>query len=71
MTSTPIELFKEHITTNLQRVLDESPGTVVILVPSVRDVVSRHLAYPQAMLDKEILGLSKVSPLRTHSSFSN
>lgn len=61
VTSTPVDLFKDHITSTLQRLHDVSPGTSVILVPSVRDMVSRHVAYPQAMLDKESLGLSKVS----------
>lgn len=31
------------------------------MAPSVRDIVSRHMAFPQARLDKEDLGLPKVS----------
>ena len=61
MESTPTDLFREQVTSQLQRVLEQSPSTVIILVPSVRDMVSRHMAFPQAMLDKEALGLPKVS----------
>lgn len=57
----PIDIFKEQVSARLQRLIDASPSTVIILVPSVRDVVSRHVAFPQAMLEKEALGLPKVS----------
>jgi DNA polymerase alpha subunit B len=55
-------MFKDEVSARLQRIVDISPGTVIIVVPSVRDMVSRHMAYPQAMLDKEALGLPKVRP---------
>jgi len=51
----------------LQRITEASPGTVIILVPSVKDLVSKHVAFPQAMLDKEPLGLPKVSKLLIQS----
>lgn len=57
---TPTDLFRERVTSQLLRVIEASPGTVIILVPSVRDMISRHVAFPQAMLDKEALGLPKV-----------
>lgn len=56
----PNDIFKEQISARLQRLLDVSPATTIILVPSVRDIVSTHVAFPQAMLDKETLGLPKV-----------
>ncbi|WVQ82653.1 hypothetical protein IAT38_004785 [Cryptococcus sp. DSM 104549] len=59
VTQTPTELFQEQISKRLQRVVDRSPGTIIILVPSVRDLVSRHMAFPQSMLEKEPLGLPK------------
>jgi len=58
---TSTEIWREQIGSRLQRIIDHSPGTHIILVPSVRDAVSRHVAYPQAMLDKELLGIPKVS----------
>ncbi|WWC58474.1 uncharacterized protein I303_101017 [Kwoniella dejecticola CBS 10117] len=59
ITLSPTEIFRHHISRRLQSVLDASPGTVIILVPSVRDVVSSHMAFPQSMLEKESLGLPK------------
>ncbi|OCF32814.1 DNA polymerase alpha subunit B [Kwoniella heveanensis BCC8398] len=56
---TPTEIFRDQVSRRLQRIVDTSPNTVIILIPSVRDIVSRHMAYPQSMLDKEVLGLSK------------
>lgn len=57
----PNDIFKEQISARLQHLIDGSPSTVIILVPSVRDVVSRHVAFPQAMLEKDVLGLPKAS----------
>ncbi|WWC66502.1 uncharacterized protein I206_100404 [Kwoniella pini CBS 10737] len=59
VTQTPVEIFRHHVSRRLQTVLDASPGTVIILVPSVRDIVSSHMAFPQSMLDKESLALPK------------
>ncbi|EKC98004.1 alpha DNA polymerase [Trichosporon asahii var. asahii CBS 8904] len=56
---TPVELFRQQIASRLARINEESPGTVVILIPSVRDLLSRHAAFPQAMLERDGLGLSK------------
>lgn len=56
---TPTELFREQIASRLARITEESPGTVVILIPSVRDLLSRHAAFPQAMLERDGLGLSR------------
>nr|XP_019049362.1 hypothetical protein I302_03148 [Kwoniella bestiolae CBS 10118]OCF28292.1 hypothetical protein I302_03148 [Kwoniella bestiolae CBS 10118] len=59
ITQTPNDIFRDQVSRRLQNILDASPGTVIILVPSVRDVISRHMAFPQSMLDKEVLGLPK------------
>ncbi|WVQ97259.1 hypothetical protein IAU59_004370 [Kwoniella sp. CBS 9459] len=59
VSQTPTEIFRDQVSRRLQRILDTSPNTVIILIPSVRDVVSRHMAYPQSMLDKDVLGLPK------------
>ncbi|KAJ9098934.1 hypothetical protein QFC19_006158, partial [Naganishia cerealis] len=57
---TPAQLFREHISSRLTALLDSSPGTAVILIPSVRDLTSRHVAFPQTPLDKDAeLGLPK------------
>lgn len=62
VSQTPVEIWRDQIGSRLQRIVEETPGTHIILVPSIRDMVSRHVAFPQAMLDKELLGLPKASP---------
>ncbi|GHJ84547.1 hypothetical protein NliqN6_0949 [Naganishia liquefaciens] len=58
--STPMELFKQQISTRLTLLMESTPGTAVILVPSVRDLISRHVAFPQTPLEKSVeLGLPK------------
>lgn len=66
----PTDIFRDEVTSRLQRVVENSPGTCIIVVPSVRDMVSRHVAYPQAMLDKEQLGLPKVRAMSNRHPFS-
>ncbi|KAJ9119956.1 hypothetical protein QFC24_005439 [Naganishia onofrii] len=57
---TPVQLFREHISSRLTALMESSPGTAVILIPSVRDLISRHVAFPQTPLDKDPeLGLPK------------
>lgn len=65
ITQMPIDIFREQISARLHRLVESSPSTMIILVPSVRDVVSQHVAFPQAMLDKESLGLPKVRLLNS------
>lgn len=51
----PSNLFKVHILDRLKSFLGSSPGSVVLLVPSVRDLMSDHPAFPQPefSLDRE------------------
>lgn len=67
---TPTEIFRRQISTRLTLLMESSPGTAVILIPSVRDLVSRHVAFPQTPLEKSTeLGLPKVRamcPVASH-----
>ncbi|WOO78183.1 DNA polymerase alpha subunit B [Vanrija pseudolonga] len=63
ITSSPTEIFREQIASRIARINEVSPATIVILIPSVKDLISRHVAYPQAMLEREGLGLSKAVKL--------
>jgi hypothetical protein len=67
----PHDIFREQISTRLQRLYETSPATTVILVPSVRDIISRHMAFPQAMFDRDTLGLPKVSPVHLSSGWAD
>lgn len=50
------DLFRERITPKIRRVQQ----TTVILVPSVRDLVSKHVSFPQDSLKKRALDLESV-----------
>jgi hypothetical protein len=60
------DIFKNQISARLAKLLSASPSTVIILVPSIRDIVSHHVALPQAAFEKESFGLPKVC----HSPYS-
>lgn len=54
--STPNQFFKEKFLDPLRVVLDMNPGSIAILVPSVRDMISHHAVYPQCELEKVLSG---------------
>lgn len=70
VSQSPLDIFRDQIGARLQRIVEQSPGTVIIMVPSVRDMISRHVAFPQAMLEKEVLGLPKVGSYLTCANVS-
>ncbi|KAF2225820.1 DNA polymerase alpha subunit B N-terminal-domain-containing protein [Elsinoe ampelina] len=53
------DAFKAFISQPLTRLTQQSPNTTVILVPSVRDAVLKHVSWPQDRLPKRELGLPK------------
>ncbi|WFD41803.1 DNA-directed DNA polymerase alpha subunit pol12 [Malassezia psittaci] len=57
----PTSIFQRHISRRITRLMERSPGTTVILVPSTEDIVHSHFAYPQPFLNKNdaSLGLPK------------
>jgi len=57
--ATLTDLFKAHFSRPLQLLAKELPTISIILVPSVRDAVAKHVAYPQSRWDKKELGLPK------------
>ncbi|KAK5552112.1 DNA-directed DNA polymerase alpha subunit pol12 [Exophiala xenobiotica] len=52
-------LFKTWISPHLQRLCAAVPSITVIMVPSVRDAVSKHVSWPQERLVKKDLALPK------------
>jgi DNA polymerase alpha subunit B len=48
---TPAELFHTQFTENIHDFLEASPNSLVLVVPSVRDMISDRFVYPQASLD--------------------
>jgi DNA polymerase alpha subunit B len=58
-TVTLATMFRHWISTPLQRLTMAVPNITIILVPSVRDAVNKHVSWPQEMLVKQELGLPK------------
>jgi DNA polymerase alpha subunit B len=59
----PADIFRHQIADRLIPFVERCPGTQVIMIPSVRDLISRHVAFPQSNFEKERmadLGLPKV-----------
>ncbi|TFK40723.1 DNA polymerase alpha/epsilon subunit B-domain-containing protein [Crucibulum laeve] len=52
----PVQMFKLHFLTPLKSFFDASPGSIVLIVPSVRDVISAHAVFPQPELEAELVG---------------
>ena len=53
------DVFRILISQPLQRLVQAVPTITVILVPSVRDVISKHVSWPQDRFPKPALGLPK------------
>ncbi|KAL2865178.1 DNA-directed DNA polymerase alpha subunit POL12 [Aspergillus lucknowensis] len=58
-TATLTTVFRHCIATPLQKLAAEVPSINIVLVPSVRDAVSKHVSWPQEQLPKKELGLPK------------
>ncbi|KAL1966877.1 hypothetical protein VTN77DRAFT_3842 [Rasamsonia byssochlamydoides] len=52
-------LFRHFITGPLHKLCAAVPSITIVLVPSVRDAVSKHVSWPQEQLPKKELGLPK------------
>ncbi|WFD33634.1 DNA-directed DNA polymerase alpha subunit pol12 [Malassezia cuniculi] len=57
----PTDIFRRHISQRLVKLVESSPSTLPVLVPSTSDVFHAHHAYPQPFIDKSdpALGLPK------------
>ncbi|KAF8558385.1 DNA polymerase alpha subunit B [Imleria badia] len=53
MDETPRQLFERQFTERLQDFLVVSPGSMVLLIPSINDVISDHTVFPQCELGPE------------------
>ncbi|GAA5891975.1 hypothetical protein JCM5296_004649 [Sporobolomyces johnsonii] len=55
----PSQLFRSRISSKLASLIAASPRTGVLLIPHGRDLTSSHVAFPQAPLAKDELGLPR------------
>jgi DNA polymerase alpha subunit B len=51
--ATPSSLFRKQFLEPLRSFLESSPGSIVLILPSVRDVISRQAVFPQSELGPE------------------
>ena len=55
----PQDIFQRHISQRLNKLCEMTSRTTAILLPSTKDIVSLHAAWPQPMFDKATLGIHK------------
>ncbi|OAX85467.1 hypothetical protein ACJ72_00146 [Emergomyces africanus] len=58
-------LFQCYITPLLKQLVSAVPSICIILVPSVRDAISKHVSFPQERLPKQELDLFQTKQVRT------
>lgn len=58
-TATMNTVFKYMISPALNRLAASNPTVTILLVPSVRDVIAKHVAWPQDPFPRKELGLPK------------
>lgn len=58
-TATLSIMFRHCISAPLARLAAAVPSITIVMVPSVRDALSRHVSWPQEQLSKKELGLPK------------
>ncbi|OCL07369.1 DNA polymeras-like protein alpha/primase associated subunit [Glonium stellatum] len=57
--ATLTDVFRHYISSALQSLASRLPACSIILVPSLRDAISRHAVFPQDKLPKKELGLPR------------
>ncbi|KAH8104494.1 DNA polymerase alpha, subunit B [Cristinia sonorae] len=67
--ATPSSMFRDIIITPLQEYLDTREGCLVIIVPSVRDLLSDHTVFPQAQFSTQLCNDPRVRFVPNPSRF--
>ena len=60
------DVFRILIGKPLRDLVIQVPNITIILVPSVRDAVNKHVSWPQEPFDKKVLGLPKQAKVVTN-----
>jgi DNA polymerase alpha subunit B len=58
-TATMSTVFKYTISPALNRLAQVNPAVTILMVPSVRDVIDKHVSWPQDIIPRKDLGLPK------------
>ncbi|KAL0943684.1 DNA polymerase subunit alpha B [Colletotrichum truncatum] len=65
-TATMSTVFKYLFSPALNRLVSANPSITILLVPSVRDVIDKHVSWPQDSVLKKELGLPKTARIVTN-----
>ena len=57
--ATLADVFRTLVANPLNRLVQQVPSITIILVPSVRDAISKHVSWPQDRFNRKELGLHK------------
>ncbi|KAJ7695995.1 DNA polymerase alpha/epsilon subunit B-domain-containing protein [Mycena rosella] len=69
--STPLNLFRTRFTDPLRAYLDSVPGSIALVVPSARDMISDHAVFPQCELPADVArGDPRIRLLPNPASFA-
>lgn len=60
------DVFRLLIGAQLRLLAQRVPSITILMIPSVRDSVSKHVAWPQEPYEKKVLGLPKQAKLLTN-----
>lgn len=60
------DVFRILIGAQLRQLAEAVPNITIILVPSARDAVNKHVSWPQEPFDKKVLGLPKAAKVVTN-----
>ncbi|KAJ3474581.1 hypothetical protein NLI96_g12377 [Meripilus lineatus] len=67
--SSPSTLFNDLFVERLQGFLDHSPSSIILLVPSVRDILHKYATFPQCELDHDLLNDPRIKLLPNPCTF--
>ncbi|RDX53350.1 DNA polymerase alpha, subunit B [Lentinus brumalis] len=68
--ATPADMFRTVFIDQLRDFLDSSPGSLVLLVPSVRDILGVHAVFPQCELSRTLCTDSRIRLLPNPARFT-
>lgn len=60
------DVFRILVGKPLRNLVLQVPNIIILLVPSVRDAVNKHVSWPQEQFDKKVLGLPKQAKVVTN-----
>ena len=60
------DVFRILVGAPMRRLAQQVPNITIILIPSVRDAVNKHVSWPQEPFDKKVLGLPKQAKVVTN-----